>query len=95
MNMVADPELDELKREFLAEANEKAEEMQSAESLERIAYLAHQLKGAGGSYGYEVISSEAAEIEKLAESGDGGAAGIRTHVARLREEIEKRAAELA
>ena len=52
---MVDPELDELRREFLAEAQGKVREMQSAlaggksrESLERLAYIAHQLKGSGG-----------------------------------------------
>jgi HPt (histidine-containing phosphotransfer) domain-containing protein len=35
-------------------------------------YLAHQLKGAGGSYGFEVISTEAAAIESALERAGGG-----------------------
>jgi HPt (histidine-containing phosphotransfer) domain-containing protein len=101
--MVSDPELDELKREFLAEARDKAAEIESAlgapddrQSVERVGYLAHQLKGAGGSYGYESISDEAAAIEKMAEQlgADGVEAEVRQHVARLRAEIEQRAKEL-
>lgn len=102
-----DEELDELKREFLAEADEKVREIQSAldgrtapDALERLAYLAHQLKGSGGSYGYQKISTDAAEIEKAVESlVDGGASGdlestIQRHVVGLRTEIEKRIKEL-
>ena len=65
-----DLEFDELKREFLAEAGSKMRDIQAAIadqkrlSLERVTYLAHQLKGAGGSYGYQRISTEAAELEK-------------------------------
>jgi HPt (histidine-containing phosphotransfer) domain-containing protein len=72
-----DPEFDELKREFLAEARGKVEEMERAlgagdsGARELVSYLAHQLKGAGGSYGFGQISTEAAEIEKIAESGTG------------------------
>src|SRR5512141_2467715 len=51
---MVDHELDELKREFLAEADDKVREMRAAlgdsgtpESLDRLAYLAHQLKGSG------------------------------------------------
>lgn len=69
-----DHELDELKREFLAEADDKVRQMRAAladggtrESLDRLAHLAHQLKGSGGSYGYASISADAAEIEKSAE----------------------------
>ncbi len=102
-----DYELNELKREFLSEAEEKVREMQTAldgerssEALERLAYLAHQLKGSGGSYGYERISTDAAEIEKLVEKLTGenpnGSvdAKIQQHVVNLRAEIERRAKEL-
>ena len=104
-----DYELNELKREFLAEAEEKVLEiermmsaMSSAESLDRLAYLAHQLKGSGGSYGYQEISNDAAEIEKSVEvlvrnnSGDAGVeASIREHVTSLHGAIERSARELA
>jgi len=62
-----DYELLELKREFLAEADGKVREIQNvldgerdSKALDRLAYLAHQLKGSGGSYGYARISSDAA-----------------------------------
>ena len=104
-----DHELNELKREFLEEAQEKVRELQEAldaarspQSLERVAYIAHQLKGSGGSYGYQSISTDAAEIEKVVESSGDGATSdpkteekIRQHVTNLREEIERRTAELA
>lgn len=104
-----DYELNELKREFLDEAHEKVLEMQSAieggahdgASLERLAYLAHQLKGSGGSYGYQQISDDAAELEKAVESlagnnGDGATLDkkIRRHVGNLRTEIEGAVKEL-
>ena len=103
--MVVDPELDELKREFLNEAQEKVREIEaaldrdrSAETLHRVAYIAHQLKGSGGSYGYQRISAEAAEIERVAEeeagSDDGARKRIEHHVRNLREEIDTRAREL-
>jgi HPt (histidine-containing phosphotransfer) domain-containing protein len=107
---MVDHELDDLKREFLAEAREKVEEMQSAleggrngESLDRLAYLAHQLKGAGGSYGYGRISTDAAEVEKAVErlaalqnnDGDALEQQIQQHVINLRAEIDRSAKELA
>ena len=105
---MVDLELDELKREFLAEAEEKVAEMQSAlegersdSSLQRLAYLAHQLKGSGGSYGYQRISAEAAEIEKDVETLTGAAGDtrleerIQEHVISLRSEIDRRSKELA
>ena len=102
-----DYELNELKREFLAESQEKVQEMQSAlaakhsqATLERVGYLAHQLKGSGGSYGYQSISNDAAEIEKVVETAGDGASDprveekIQQHVLNLRNEIERRAREL-
>jgi len=104
---MVDYELDELKREFLAEAEEKVRDIQAAldaprsnESLERLAYLAHQLKGSGGSYGYQTISNVAAELEQAVEaltagaSSDGVDAKLQQHVTNLAEEITTRAAEL-
>lgn len=104
---MVDYELDELKREFLAEAEEKVRDIQAAldaprsdESLERLAYLAHQLKGSGGSYGYQRISSEAAELEQAVESlSDGGNADgidakLQQHITNLATEISQRAGEL-
>ncbi len=107
-NMV-DHELDELKREFLSEAEEKVRAMEAAlgdggssESLDRLAYLAHQLKGSGGSYGYASISSDAAEIEKTAEriaAGDASFDGARTtlleRVRNLSSAIQKSSRELS
>ncbi|HEY0144470.1 MAG TPA: Hpt domain-containing protein [Thermoanaerobaculia bacterium] len=105
---MVDHELDELRREFLDEAREKVQEMQSVieaersnETLDRLAYLAHQLKGSGGSYGYERISTDAAEIEKAAEllASDGSNpavdARVQQHVLNLRAEIDRAARELA
>ena|SRR5687767_3890348 len=101
--MMVDHELDELKREFLAEAEEKVREMESAlengtssGSLDRVAYLAHQLKGSGGSYGYQRISADAAEIEKAVESSGGSVPdAVRSYVKNLRSEIDRAAKELA
>ncbi|HUP47067.1 MAG TPA: Hpt domain-containing protein [Thermoanaerobaculia bacterium] len=95
-----DPELDALKREFLTEAQEKVREIEGlldGDSLDRVAYIAHQLKGSGGSYGYARISAEAAEIEHAVETSDHGSAHdrIRDHVSRLREEIDRRSGELS
>jgi HPt (histidine-containing phosphotransfer) domain-containing protein len=100
---MVDHELDELRREFLAESAAKVSEMEAsissgtAQATERLVYLAHQLKGSGGSYGFERISSEAAELEKAAErlgrgdSGDGVMDKVRKHMGNLRAEIESQA----
>jgi HPt (histidine-containing phosphotransfer) domain-containing protein len=98
--MMVDHELDELKREFLAEAEEKVREMQTAldggNALDRVAYLAHQLKGSGGSYGYQRISADAAEIEKAVEAGGKTMPldVVRTHVKNLQTEIDRAMKEL-
>lgn len=104
---MVDYELNELKREFLDEAREKVVEMETAAesfreqtAIDRLAYLAHQLKGSGGSYGYQRISTEAAELEKLVESIAEGTTStddgerIRQYVVNLRVEIDRAAAEL-
>ena len=102
---MVDPELDELKREFLAEAQEKVDEIQSTllgdrspESLDRLVYLAHQLKGSGGSYGFQRISTDAAELEKAIENAvkDGADLDdtINKYVVSLRSEIERGTREL-
>jgi len=99
-----DLELDELKREFLTEAEEKVREIESKladhspESLERVSYLAHQLKGSGGSYGFQRISTDAAELESAIERQAGGEAmdeAIRQHAVNLRSEIDRRSRELS
>ena len=102
--MSIDLELDELKREFLAEAEEKVQEIQSRlddrspESLERLTYLAHQLKGSGGSYGFQRISTDAADLEKAVErlgAGDGASeAKMQQCVINLRSEIARHLKEL-
>jgi len=105
---MVDLELNELRREFLDEALEKVAEMQAAfaaehdaQSLDRVAYLAHQLKGSGGSYGYQQISEDAAEVEKAIETlatqdgiGDTLDVKIRHHVTNLRSAIEGATREL-
>jgi HPt (histidine-containing phosphotransfer) domain-containing protein len=98
---MVDTELDDLRRVFLDEAREKVKEMQSAleqsssESIERLTYLAHQLKGSGGSYGYQRISSDAAALEDALER-DGADLDTRVqqYVVNLRLEIERCAREL-
>jgi chemotaxis protein histidine kinase CheA len=103
---MADPELDELKREFLAEAKDKVREIETQleggrdnDAIERLTYLVHQLKGSGGSYGFQRISTDAAEIEKAVEGLANGDARrleekIQQHVVNLRAEIDKRSREL-
>ena len=105
---MVDRELEALKREFLAEAKAKVQEIvtamngsRNAESLDRLAYLSHQLKGSGGSYGFARISDDAAEIERVVEEitagddGDGREATLREKVESLRSAVDDAAAQLA
>jgi len=105
---MVDLELDDLRREFLAEADEKVSEIQakldgeqSPEALERLTYLAHQLKGSGGSYGFARISTDAAELETAVEQlvREGTRPGIddriQQHVFSLRAEVDRRMREFA
>jgi HPt (histidine-containing phosphotransfer) domain-containing protein len=96
-----DFEFDELKREFLREATAKVDEIATLlkggigdPERERAFYLAHQLKGAGGSYGFAAISTEAAALEKELEKNPPDAGTISTRVAHLSEVIRERQAEL-
>lgn len=99
---MVDLELDALKREFLTEARDKVREIESSfdsgpnpRSVERMTYLAHQLKGSGGSYGFQRISSEAEQLEKAAEglaherTPGGLKREIERHVSNLRSEIDQ------
>lgn len=97
-----DFEFDELKREFLRDATSKIDEIATLldggigeSERERAFYLAHQLKGAGGSYGFATISTEAAALESELEKSPPDAATIRTRVTHLGEVIRERQAELA
>src|SRR5437764_13875491 len=105
---MVDLELDDLKREFLAEADEKVREIQakldgeqSPETLQRLTYLAHQRKGSGESYGFQRISTDAAELESAVESlsAEGSRPGIddriQQHEFNLRAEVDKRMREFA
>jgi HPt (histidine-containing phosphotransfer) domain-containing protein len=105
---MVDLELDDLKREFLVEVDEKVREMQSKldgesspESLGRLTYLAHQLKGSGGSYGFSRISTDAAALETALESlsSEGSRPGIddriQQYVFNLRAEVDLRMKEYA
>ena len=67
--LAGDPELRELIEQFVAELPERLARMRSAacaDNLPEVGRLAHQLKGAGGSYGFPQISAAARELERAA-----------------------------
>lgn len=61
----------ELVQEFVNELQNRISSMRDAfatSNLAEIARLAHQLKGAGGGYGFDILSSAAAELESASKS---------------------------
>ncbi len=62
-----DPDMREIVLEFVDSLRERITDLRAAYSADdwaRLCALAHQLKGAGGSYGYEAITGVAARMEK-------------------------------
>jgi HPt (histidine-containing phosphotransfer) domain-containing protein len=81
----ADPDMVEIVREFALELPGRAdriEQLLAAGGLEELRVMAHQLKGAGGGYGYAPVTELAGALERA------------IHDARAHGEIESRAAEL-
>lgn len=100
-----DFEFDELKKEFLTEAEGKVREIvdflkapkPDKVALDRMIYLSHQLKGAGGSYGFQVISTEAAALESIVEqllAGSGDVESARTRASNLTTIVDEGTREL-
>lgn len=66
---VDDPDMRELLELFVAEMPCRAEQLRTAAAASDISSLrrlAHQLKGAGGGYGFSTISNAAGRVETLA-----------------------------
>lgn len=58
----------------LSEFMEQVEAAQAKKDFKELAGLAHQMKGAGGAYGYPRLTEESAELEKAAKASDEKAA---------------------
>ena len=72
-----DPDMLEIVREFVAIAVCRAEELEQhlrAGDLASLRTLAHQLKGSGGGYGFDLITEQAADLETSLQSGTDAAA---------------------
>ena len=72
-------------RKFTARLDEQLDAMEAAwrvRDFSQLASLAHWLKGAGGTVGYDVFTESAIELEQLAKAGS--AEGIDAVLARLR-----------
>ena len=64
--LAADPDYGELVEMFVAEMSERIEGLQTqfaARDWQQLTRTAHQLKGAGGSYGFPTITPVAARLE--------------------------------
>lgn len=70
-----DPDMAELVRGFASELPARAgslEELLSGNDLAELQRLAHQLKGAGGGYGFPQITDAAASLEQAIKEGADG-----------------------
>jgi len=77
--LALEPDLADLVEMFVAELADRLASIRQAVAsgnCQTVAGLAHQIKGAGGSYGFEVLSAAARELETAAK------------LARLPEELE-------
>lgn len=62
-----DPDMQEILELFVQEMPSRIRDLRSYwenRELEKVGRLAHQLKGAGGGYGFNIISEAAAQLEK-------------------------------
>ena len=76
--LAAHPRLARVAAEFCTKLPGKLDEMQAAlddGQLETLGTLAHWLKGAGGSVGFDALFEPARDLEAAAKAADGAAAG--------------------
>jgi HPt (histidine-containing phosphotransfer) domain-containing protein len=67
-----DPDMLEIVREFAAELPDRVGELErclEAGDLAQLQTMAHQLKGAGGGYGFSPITEQAASLEHALKEG--------------------------
>lgn len=72
-----DPDMLEIVREFVGELPQRVAELQAhfeARDFSELQNLAHQLKGAGGGYGFPQITEVAAQLEQALKEDSGEAA---------------------
>jgi len=71
-----DPDMLEIVREFAHELPDRIARIESllaAHAFADLQTLAHQLKGAGGGYGFPIITEQAAALERALKSGESDA----------------------
>ncbi len=67
-----DPDMLEIVQEFAAELPDRVKSLEDcleAGDLSQLQTLAHQLKGAGGGYGFPPITEVAAQLEQVLKDG--------------------------
>ncbi len=72
-SMADDPDFAELLELFyvsLQEAKENLRNLFASNNIEQLQREAHKLKGAGGGYGFEGLTTEAADLETACKTGD-------------------------
>lgn len=68
-----DPDMIDLVEEFVEELPQRLSALQSAfesQQIDEVRSLAHQLKGAGGGHGYQILTDKAAALEQQAIEGN-------------------------
>jgi HPt (histidine-containing phosphotransfer) domain-containing protein len=82
-----DPDMKEILEMFIQEMPERVAQLQASwegRHLDGLRRLAHQLKGAGGGYGYPSLSGAAGELESTLQSiRDGEVERIKTQLDEL------------
>lgn len=71
--MSSDPDMLELVEEFVDHLKTRVSSLEVAfasDNLTELTRLAHQLKGASGGYGFDVIGQAAAQLEQSAKAAD-------------------------
>ncbi|MEM1331248.1 MAG: Hpt domain-containing protein [Planctomycetota bacterium] len=75
-----DPDMAELVVEFVSELDDRVAALQTAldaDDLVALRRMAHQLKGAGGGYGFPSITETASDLERACDNFSGDIAGVR------------------
>lgn len=84
-----DPEMREILELFVQEMPARITELEASWAngeLDKVGRLAHQLKGAGGGYGFPVISDAAAALEQSIKGLDGAPTGA--VLASMKEQVD-------
>jgi HPt (histidine-containing phosphotransfer) domain-containing protein len=88
-DFASDPEMKELIEMFVSELPDRIEALSKAwneSEFELVGRLAHQLKGAGGGYGFPVIGEAAGRLEqRVREAGQDAAGSIGNGIGELAE----------